>query len=50
MSWLDRLFKDNSRKYRDGCMTEVMKIEISGLVLLLILGLILGYWGLRSKK
>jgi len=27
-------------------MIEVMKAEISGLVLLLILG----YWGLRSKK
>jgi len=27
-------------------MIEVMKAEISDLVLLLILGLILGYWGL----
>ena len=30
-------------------MIEVMKAEISGLVLLLILGLILGYWLLRTK-
>jgi len=30
-------------------MIEVMKAEISGLALLLILGLILGYWLLRTK-
>ena len=30
-------------------MIEVMKAEISGLALLLILGLILGSWLLRTK-
>jgi len=30
-------------------MIEVVKAEIFGLVLLLILGLILGYWRLRTK-
>jgi len=38
-----------NRASQESGMIEVMKAEISGLVLLLILGLILGYWLLRTK-
>jgi len=37
------------RASQESGMIEVMKAEIFGLVLLLILGLILGYWRLRTK-